>query len=254
MSPRRPVHALVVAIAVAACSAAVPSAASACVNAATAKSFQGQAHMIMVLSATGTAPGGGGFETATLDRKALDLHLKLTNKRLGKGGTVFFAGKIAGGAVDVKDMLESSDGTEQQLTFHGGLGALPDFGAAELAFSRSKCKYDLSITYGVNTTLKSEGELETDPEASADMESGPKPLPRSLQLAHSGSIDAYLSCVAGEAPLPQACFSFAGTWTTNFATLALCGSVVAENCKDDSLPVGTASVGWSLKPTLEKKK
>jgi hypothetical protein len=161
---------------------------------------------------------------------------------------------MTGGDVTVNDFLESSDGSEQGLKYHGGLAELPDFGFAELAFSRSKCRYDLAFTYGVNTTLTSEGELETDPETSVDMESGSKPLPRSLHLTGGGSIDAYLTCAGGEAPVPQACFSFGGTWTTDYGTLFLCGSVVAVNCKDDTQPVGTASVGWNLKPTLEKKK
>ena len=116
MSPRRPAYVLVIAIAVLACSAVVPGAASACVNAGTAKSFKGQAHMYTVISATGTAPGAGGFETATLDREALDLHLNLAHKTFGKGGTVFFGGKMTGGAVTVKDSLDGSDGSEQQLT------------------------------------------------------------------------------------------------------------------------------------------
>lgn len=254
MLSRKPVNALVIAIAVLACSAAAPGAANACVNAATAKSFQGQAHMYTVISATGTVPGAGGTETVTLDREALNLHLNLSHKALGKGGTVFFGGKMTGGAVTVKDSLEGSDGSEQQLTYHGPLGAIPDFGSAELAFSRSKCKYDLALTYGVNTTLHSEGELETDPEASTDMESGPEPLPRSLHLAHSGSINAYLTCADGEDPFPEACVNFAGTWTNDYGTLFLCGSIVAVNCKEDTEPVGTSSVGWNLKPTLEKKK
>lgn len=112
----------------------------------------------------------------------------------------------------------------------------------------------LALTFGVNTTLTSEGDLETDPEASIDMEGGPEPLVRSMHLAHHGSIDAHLTCAAGEDPLPQACFSFGGTWTTDYATLFLCGSIVAVNCKDDEQRIGGAAVGWSLKPTLEKKK
>lgn len=254
MSPRRPAYALVVMTAVLACSAAAPGAASACVNAATAKSFQGQAHMYTIISATGTTPGAGGLETVTLDREALNLHLNLAHKAIGKGGTVFFGGKMTGGTVTVKDSLEGGDGSEQQLIYHGPLGALPDFGSAELAFSRSKCRYDLALTYGVNTTLHSEGDLETDPEASADAESGPEPLPRSLRLAHSGSIKTYLACVAADDPFPDACATLAGTWTSDFGTLFLCGSIVAANCKDDTESIGTTSVGWNLKPTLEKKK
>lgn len=142
MFPRRPAHALVVAIAALACSAVVPGAASACVNAAMAKSFQGQANVYMALSATGTTPGEGGLETASLQRGADHLHLNLAHKRLGKGGTVFFGGKMTGGDVTVNDLLESGDGSEQRLKFHGGLGEIPDFGAAELAISRSKCEYD----------------------------------------------------------------------------------------------------------------
>lgn len=255
MSPRRPVRSLAVTIVALGCSALVPATAGACANPATVKSFQGQAYINMALSATGTSPGAGGLETATLQRRALGLHVHLNEKLLGKAkGTSFFAGTMTGGSVSVKDELEGGeDGSESKLVYDGPLAkTIPDYGRAEVVFSRKKCQYDLELSFGVKASFEGDGELDTDPEATVDLESGPESLPHSLHLADSGNIRAYLSCLS--ITIPQACATFGGTWTSNFATLFLCGSVVAVNCKDDTLSVGTVSVGWTLKPIMEKKK
>lgn len=255
MPARRPTRALAVTIGILACAVAVPAGAGACANPATVKSFQGQAHLILALVATGTSPGAGGTETVALQRHALNLHLHLADKVIGKKpGTSFFGGTMTGGSVAVEDLRESSaGGSEAKLSYNGPLTKkLPNYGRAELVFSRSKCRYDLELSFGVRATFEGDGELDTSPEATGGMESGPEPLPHSMYLADSGSMNAYLTCP--HTKFLQACYSFSGTWTTDFATLALCGSVVAVGCKDDTEPVGTASVGWSLTPTLEKKK
>lgn len=255
MPTRRTTRALAVTIGILACAAVVPAVAGACANPATVKSFQGQAHLILALTATGTSPGTGGTETVTLQRHALNLHLHLAHKLIGKKpGTSFFGGTMTGGSVTVEDLRESSaEGFEAKLSYHGPLTKeIPNHGRAELVFSRSKCRYELELSFGVKATFEGDGELDTSPEATGGMQSGFEPLPHSMYLADSGKMDAYLTCP--DAKFLPACYSFGGTWTTDFATLALCGSVVAVGCKDDTEPVGTASVGWSLKPTLEKKK
>lgn len=210
--------------------------------------------MNLALTATGTDPGLGGTETVTLVRRAVELHLNLPKKLVGKHGFTFFSGTMTGGAVTVADALDTSaDGFEASLAYNGPLTRqLPIFGSADIAFDRRKCRYELLLGYGVKASFEGDASLETDPEATTTVDGGPEALPHSLHLSDGGSIDAFLSCPDTQGP--QACVSFDGTWTAEFATLALCGSTVSVSCKDDTEPVGSAHVGWSLTPTLEKPK
>ena len=76
-------------------------------------------------------------------------------------------------------------------------------------------------------------------------------VPDSLHLSHSRPLPAYLSCA--DETVPEACFDFNGGWVTEFATLALCHSVIAVGCSSDTEPVGTANFSWNLSPTFEKR-
>jgi hypothetical protein len=248
---RRSTLAVLAALAALAVPTLAPSSAGACANPANVKYFKGRAHMAMSLSATGVDPGLGGSETATLTRKAQELRFTLGDKLISKEGAVFFAGKVHYGQVAVEDSLvHSGSGLEGSYEFKGALGPPPTWGRAEVAMSRKKCRYELVVGWGVVTTFSGDEELAGARGAHASMESGPESIPHSLDITGGGNMDAYLGC--DDKLIPQACFSFGGTWTTNFATLALCGSVTAVGCKDDSEPVGTATVGWSLTPVFEK--
>ncbi len=85
----------------------------------------------------------------------------------------------------------------------------------------------------------------------ASASSGPLSVPDSLHLSQTRPLPAYLSCPDETAPEP--CFDFSGGWMTEFATLALCHSVIAVGCSSDTEPVGTANFSWNLSPTFEKR-
>jgi hypothetical protein len=74
-------------------SALAPGSASACVNAATAKSFQGQANAYMALSATGTRAGCRGIGDRVAARRGGQPASDLTHKTIGKAEPYFSAAK-----------------------------------------------------------------------------------------------------------------------------------------------------------------
>jgi hypothetical protein len=237
--------------------AAAPTAASACASPATVKSFQGTAHMQLgPVSATGEFPGAKQeFETVTLARAAYNLHVHLKKEFVQKG-SAFFKGTMTGGNVIVGDSINDGEtGNEAKAEYSGPLGAhAPNYGYADLVLSKPKCKYNLTLSFGVKTSLSGDEAVWSNPEAQGEASSGLEPIPHSLKLSDNGQMDAYLSC---QNVLKQACYEFNGTWVSEFIPLSLCHSVVPTangNCADDTQPVTTAGVGWKLSPTFEKKK
>ncbi len=233
--------------------AVMPAGASACASLAGVKSFHGSAQMAFAVAATGEDPGQGGIETITLNRVATGLKVNLDEKDLGRKDTLF-DGKVSGGNVSVADTFNNTgDGFTGQETYNGPVtNDLPGYGAAFLAIDhrKSTCRYAVVIGYGATTEFSGDEEVKPPPTVGASASSGPVPIPDTLKLSDSRSLPAYLSCA--DETIPEACFDFGGGWMSEFATLALCHSVEAVNCSNDTEPVGTASFSWNLSPTFER--
>lgn len=237
--------------------AAAPTAASACATPANVKSFQGTAQMQLgPVKATGAFPGANQeFETVTLVRAAYNLHVHLKKEFVQKG-SAFFKGTMTGGRVIVGDSINDGEtGNEANAEYDGPLGAhAPNYGYTDLVLSKPKCKYNLTLSFGVKTSLSGDEAVWSNPEAQGEATSGVEPIPHSLKLSDNGQMDAYLSC---QNVFKQACYEFNGTWVSEFEPLALCHSVVptnVENCTRGNEPLTTAGVGWNLSPTFEKHK
>jgi len=231
-----------------------PMTAGACPSLSRLRAFHGSAGSVSFSdTASGTDPGNGGIETVALNRSATSLHIALGGKLTARNGVTIFAGKTSGGGVSVSDAYTN---TGTMLTGTESAGGPPDVAipgaeAAVLVLFPRTCKYQLLISFGVNTTFSGSEAVRPGAAVTASVYSPQEHIPASLKLSGSATIDAYYTgCRSGPIPPEKGCYRFGGGWVTEFETLKLCRSVVAVNCEPGDEPQGMATFSWSLSPTL----
>jgi hypothetical protein len=235
--------------------AAVPTGASASGGCAPSlprvKRFEGTASVVFTETASGVDPGEGGVETIKVFRGASDLHIDLPRFKAEKNG-VDFPGTAIRGVADVEDRFANTGtGFTGSLSFSDPLTShFPNSGIADLVIDRrkNKCKYEFQLFFGVKTTYSGDEELQPPLAVSGAGYSGRRHLPNTLKLSDTLALPVVSSCEK-DGLIPFGCYEFSGGWTNDFYTLALCHSVGAVNCQEDTRPV---EFHWSLHPILKK--
>jgi hypothetical protein len=241
---------------------AIPAAASACPPLGGVKAFTGVAHLGFRAQASGSDEPGEpqyGIETIDLSRSA-GLDIKLTHKLVSRLGVVAFTGTASGGTVTVNDTFDDSSDSSAHSAYNYQdplSNQLPNFGTASLFLDPKKCKYQLTVSFGVRA--QSSGEFQGSDSVGGGATSQPKQIPASLNLGRSVELvqdhpDAYYTCPGDPLLSGKSCYQFSGGFATDFMTLFQCHSSQAVNCSSSDGPVGTATFAWHLKPSYKKKK
>ncbi len=229
-----------------------PSATAGCASLANVKSFLGHAVMTFSNKATGVETGGlkGGTDTITLSRRATNLSVKLTAKKVLRGtigaGIVVFTGTTNGGSIAIHDTQIVTDGggkiaKKRELVAEH---AHPRFVSASLFFDTVRCKYQLLVSFAArkgSVSGAAYGEQE--------------PVPTDLLLDGGAGPNAYHTCPFNPLLTGKACYGFAGGYAVDFAELLQCKRYPPGNCHESkSQPLGEASFNWVLKPTYATTK
>lgn len=232
--------------------------AAPCPGFAHVASYHGVVSASFTATASGSDPGNGGTQTIALDRKATNLKLTLGGKIVSRvpayAGATFFLGKASGGAVSVGDTFANT-GTGFKGSVHGGGPAVP--GAAALALFPSTCRYQFGFSFGAHTSFGGDDAIHPGLSVHGSAYGPSRHIPPSsaLKLAGSVQVGVYETCRVSlpyEPPPQDGCYVAGGGWTTDFATLFFCNSVVAANCKPEDEQEGTAHISWSLVPSFGK--
>lgn len=217
------------------------------------KEFKGHASFTFDGDAQGEFPGTADVESIFMQHNVLgvDVHLK---KVVLERGRAVFAGPATGGGVGIHDSLADQDsGFGGTLTFEGSLskkGRARGQAYVVLNRHRKHCAYAFGMSWGARAQYSGNPEVEPDPVVGGAAVSTPEKIPDSLKLSGDQGLPTFLSCLHNK---DFSCSDLYGGWTTDFATLALCHSIVAVGCEDDeTTPVGAAQVNWFVKPVYEK--
>jgi hypothetical protein len=234
---------------------ATHSAARGCASLQGLLAFHGHASIEFSKSASGDDLKHGGAESVAVHRDAYALVINLTPKIVStyeSGRYVFFAGKATGGEITVKDTW---DGTTQHGALHydGAVStALPNPGAT-LIFDRVACQYVFETGYAVKAKYSGDDALRpytTVVGSAVGLRYG---IPANLQLHNADYPDAGAAACQDPIQTGNACYSFSGGWSHDFATLYKCHSLLPQgNCATDNNPAGNAIFGWSLFPVYAK--
>lgn len=227
------------------------------------KSFDGRAAVDFQTSATGEIPGSGGSETVVLDHNMdnVRFHLRKVagHKGFRRGNVANFVGVPTHGDVEVSDEFANSGSAFGGTQTYSGplLGHRPDFfGAASLAIDRrkSRCQYEFLSGFAVPGAFSGDEEIEPESHVGGAAYGPLRHIPASLKLHGVVALPAQIDCGEAEVEglVSTACYEMSGGWTTDFATLALCHSIVAVGCAADTTKVGTAEFEWSVWPIFKK--
>ena len=248
-------------ITLAAGSLAVPASASACASLAHVTAFHGHAALTYTTNASGKEPSSGALESIELSRRATNLQIDLTDKKISKvsSSLVLFLGKVRGGDVEVNDSYSQSLGATAQSGMFTHTGPA-NGGGALVAINTSTCKYQLATSYFVyQATYSGDEGLSISGGVSGAAVGERETLPANLHLVGGAGPDAEGGC--STAPLLISlgltpCFSPSGGWWNDFEELYLCHSLPPISGCDASRPgpFGSASFVWVLTPTYAATK
>lgn len=221
------------------------------------RSFHGKVSDTFDGSASAPDPGQGGNETVQLGRQA-----NLTFALRYIGGAIVnqraFAGGPTGGSVGVDDSYDHT-GTGAHGTLQGSPRVLA--ASALLVLRPRVCRYQVEMSFLGNGSFAGDQTIAPPTQYSGFAYTPLRPIPASLHLAGSASIEAYRQgCSKGSAsnrfapPDVQGCYQFDGGWSNDYAILEQCNAPYGGSCGPQDAPEGTATVTWSLTPGTTKKK
>lgn len=189
----------------------------------------------------------GGTYTAELKHSVFGLKVNLTHKQVihnAKGTHVIFAGKASGGDASVDDTYNDSGQFSGQETHSGALtNQPPNFGRASLFFDLNKCKYQLFVSFGVETTVTGTFDAGSQTTVTGTSYGDRNHIPKSLSLSDGVLQPAYGGqCPGNPLKSGQPCYKF------GIGIIGLCSTsdVGSNQCPSD--PVGHAHLTWNLKP------
>lgn len=257
--------ATVAVVAGAAClAAAVPSRSAAsrengCVSAAHVRSFHGKVSDTFNGTIGEPDAGQGGTETVALSRQA---NLQFTWRYIG-GAVVkqrdYIAGGPTGGSIGVDDSYDHS-GTGSS----GSLQGSPRVGGASalIVLYPKVCMYQVEMSFLGEGTVSGNLAPQDTPltQYSGSAYTPRKPIPASLHLFGSASIDAYSSGCSGHPndrfnpPDELGCYEFGGGWTADYAILEQCHAPFGGTCGPHDDPEGSATITWNLMPVVAAQK
>jgi beta-lactam-binding protein with PASTA domain len=213
---------------------------------AKAEAFQGTASTSFSATASGD-DNNLGTTTVSLSRSADALRIDLNFVGSSAVGTAF-EGSATGGAVSVKDLYTDSnpDGTTTGAQSASG-PTLPQ-SSALLVTVPGTCDYQLSLSWGIDTTETGQwpNPPDTNPSVDGNAHTPPRPIPADLNLSGTATVPAY---DAGPNGYGKPYYEIGSDpFAQEFETLSECHAVIASNCGPNDQPEGAATISWNLSP------
>jgi hypothetical protein len=221
---------------------AVPALAGACPSRGDVKSFSATASVSYQQSATGD-DGQDGTATISISHSALGLRAPSVKAVPQERGFVF-TGPTTGGMVSVSDTYADND--DPTISGAQEASGSPSGGESMADFSPVACTYQVTVSYGIDTTSTGDWPSPPDQGVLGIALSPPMTVPTDLKLSGTATIGAYAS---GDVNTRDGSFDTTG--------LASGGSMWEETLDDftgiaPGQPLSTVTFTWNFVPTFTK--